>query len=96
MAEEALTVELDIPKRESNAKFESERQAFWAQYHELLKHYNGRYVAIHEGRVVDHDEDEQVLIRRVYQTLGYIPVYIQIVRPEGLPRYYMPTFFVKR
>jgi hypothetical protein len=51
---------------------------------------------VHRGQVIDSDEDERRLIRRVYETLGYVPVYIQRVSPEGLPRYRMPTPFVRR
>jgi hypothetical protein len=97
MSEDALlSVVLDVSEREPNAQFEAERQAFWNQFHELLQQYAGRYVAVHRGQVIDSDEDERRLIRRVYETLGYVPVYIQRVSPEGLPRYRMPTPFVRR
>ena len=97
MSEETLhSVVLDLPERQHDAKFEAERQAFWNQYPELLQQYSGRYVAIHQGRVIDSDEDERKLIRRVYETVGYIPVYIQRVSPEGIPRYRMSSPRIRR
>lgn len=97
MSEEALlSVELDTTRSEQYAQFEAEREAFWRQFPELLKQYAGRYVAIHQGKVIDHDEDRHRLIQRVYETLGYVPVYVQRVSPEGPPRYSIPTPFVKR
>src|SRR2546428_1066011 len=37
---------------------------------QLLDRYDGEYVAIHQGRVVDHDTDKLKLGLRVYQRFG--------------------------
>ena len=97
MSEDALlSVVLDIPEREHDAQFENEREAFWSQYPELLKQYVGQYVAVYQGKMIDHDEDKRRLIQRVYENLGYVPVYIQRVSPEGRPRYRLSSPRVKR
>jgi predicted transcriptional regulator len=42
-------------------KIKAEAAAFRTLHSELVKQYLGRYVAIHDGHVVDHDEDFQEL-----------------------------------
>lgn len=44
--------------------------------------FRGKFVAILEEEIIDLDEDEKSLLRRVYQTYGYVPVYIQKVEEE--------------
>lgn len=62
--------------------FERERAAY-AQLEESLRpQYEGLYVAIRGGQVVDSDADELTLITRVYERLGYGPMY---VRKVGAP-----------
>jgi hypothetical protein len=51
----------------------------------LLDQYEGEYVAIHQGHVVDHDTDKIKLGLRVYQRFGYRPIYAQLVSRQGLP-----------
>ena len=70
---------------EHRLAWERERLAFWQMKEPLLDEYAGRYVAIHEGRVVDSDENEAVLAERVYRQCGYVPVYVQLVTPGPLP-----------
>ena len=62
--------------------FERERVAY-AQLEESLRpQYEGLYVAIRGGQVVDSDADELTLITRVYERFGYGPMY---VRKVGAP-----------
>lgn len=62
--------------------FERERAAY-AQLEESLRpQYEGLYVAIRGGQVVDSDADELTLITRVYERFGYGSMY---VRKVGAP-----------
>ena len=70
---------------EKSARFEAEKKSFWALREQLLDQYEGQYVAIHEGCVVDHDPDKIRLGLRVYRKLGYQPIYVQWVSRRGLP-----------
>jgi hypothetical protein len=71
-----------------NEEWEENRRAFWRMHSELLaKGYEGKWVAVYQGKVVDADEEERVLLKRVREKFGYVPVYIQRVLPEGLPVY---------
>lgn len=44
----------------------------------------GKFVAIADEEVIDFNEDEKTLLKRVYQKYGYIPVYIQKVEEEEI------------
>lgn len=58
----------------------SEESRIYRQRHaELKEEYLGQYVAMHDGRVVDHDADFQVLRQRVRQRFEHIPVMITLV-----------------
>lgn len=61
----------------------AETEAFWAIHAELLKEYAGEYIAIHQGSVVDHDENVSRLEKRVRDRFGLLPVLIAPVRPEA-------------
>ena len=60
-------------------KIRKETEAFQAQYKHLQKKYPGQYVAIHQGEVIDHDEDLRTLHLRVYDQLGPTPVLLKQV-----------------
>lgn len=49
---------------DKRALMDHERQAFEAMYEDLLRQYEGQYVAVHQGQVVDHDTDQLALLRR--------------------------------
>jgi hypothetical protein len=63
--------------------FLREESAFYRLLQDLYPAYEGRYVAIHEGIVVDADASSSVLARRFYNTYGDdAPVYIGYVGRE--------------
>jgi len=79
-------VELDLDDHaEMDAQFEAEKKTFWAMRDQLLDKYEGQYVAVYQGRIVDHDDDKIRLGLRVYQQFGYQPIYVQLVSRQGLP-----------
>ena len=54
---------------------------------ELLRHYEGKYVAILDGTVQDADADKQELVRRVYPRFGMVTMLIrQVLREEPEPK----------
>ena len=66
-----------------------EVEAFERMKPELLRQYRNRVVAIYNGQVVEvGNENESVadVAMRVYERLGYIPVYVH--RVEETPRVY--------
>jgi hypothetical protein len=45
----------------------------------LMENYRGKYVAIKDCQMVDSDEHKLTLIKRVYEQLGYGPLYVHKV-----------------
>ena len=78
----------DLPHPPRN-KFEREYQAFLKLRPGLLKTHRDKYVAIHEGAVVDSGDDNLELALRVYAKYGHVPIYIDQVteqrRVERIP-----------
>src|SRR5437879_4382227 len=72
------TFEVKVPVPELS-KGDREYQAFLRLLPELLQEYRGRYVAIHDGQVVDSDGDDIVLMQRVHARLGYVPIHVGFV-----------------
>jgi hypothetical protein len=57
----------------------------------LLQTHRGRYVAIHDGQVVDSGDNDIELVQRVHRRIGYVPIYVGMVTDESrvhrLPHY---------
>ncbi len=69
--------------------FQREAEAFERMKPELLRQYRNRVVAIHNGQVVEvGSENESVadVAMRVYERLGYVPIFVH--RVEETPRVY--------
>jgi hypothetical protein len=86
-SEETLpAVELEIEGDfETNDSFEVEKRAFWTMWGQMLDRFEGQYVAVHQGRIVDYDSDKIRLGLRVYRQFGYTPIYFQLVTRQLLP-----------
>lgn len=63
-------------------KIRAETEAFHAQHAALKAEYPGQYVAVHRGKVVDHDPNLRTLHLRVYEQLGRTPVLLKQVTDE--------------
>lgn len=81
------TVDLDA-YRPSQTKWEREYRSFLQLLPELLKTHRGKYVAVHEERVVDSGDDELALASRVWAKIGYVPIHVDLVteQPRALAR----------
>jgi len=73
-------------------KIKAEAEAFCSMHAELAEKYLGQYVAIHGGKVVDHDEDFQTLHSRIRQLFGRQPVLLRQVEvePERVLTFHSP------
>jgi hypothetical protein len=60
-------------------KMRNEKTFFATQQPALQWLYPGEFVAIHEGRLIDHDPNLAVLHRRVVQVVGPVPVLLKQV-----------------
>ena len=66
--------------------FERERAAFEKMKSQLFETHPGQYVAIHGGQVIDADESDTELAKRVLPRFPNRAVYIQLVQKD-LPVY---------
>jgi hypothetical protein len=60
-------------------KLNEEQKAFELQHPELVKEFLGKYVAFHQGQLIDVDDDQYTLYVRVHQhypetAIGIFPV----------------------
>lgn len=53
-----------------------EEQAFRRKRSQLLRLYEGQFVALYQGRVVGHGADDEELALRMFEKLGDVPFYI--------------------
>lgn len=75
-----MTLYLDPLTMDQKASlFLMEKTAFIHSLPQLMPQYEGRFVAIHRGAVVDADQSRSALIRRFLQNFGDTHVYIGYV-----------------
>jgi Family of unknown function (DUF5678) len=64
----------------------AEEKAFDRQRKKLLKDYEGQFVAIYKGKIVDHGPKDGELFVRTFKKLGEVP--FLIARVEKTPTIY--------
>lgn len=93
--EEIFAIALHHYMRQVQAqKIQKEAESFRAMHAELVRHYLGQIVAIHEGQVVDHDKDFAALHQRIRQRFGRTAVLLRRVEtePERVLTFRSPRF----
>jgi hypothetical protein len=60
-------------------KIATEIEAYHRKYPRLRARYLGKYIAMHNGRVVDHDQDASALYLRIRKRFGNTPVLMRQV-----------------
>jgi hypothetical protein len=91
MAESSIAVA--PTKFPTDSKAERERIAFRRLLPQLLSkpEYAGKFVAIHDEKVVDSGENDIELVQRVHARVGYVPIHVARVvdsaAPERVPHY---------
>lgn len=82
-ADELLSKALkDYRRKLEEAKIEAEKQSFLSQHPQLKETYLNKFIAMHQGRVVDHDESFEILHRRIRQKYGRQAILIRQVEEE--------------
>ena len=64
-------------------KIDQEMEAYRAMHVKLKQRFLGKYVAIHDGELVDHDADRRALFQRVRQKYGSAAVLITPVEEKA-------------
>ena len=81
------------PEREAMLR---EARSFESQREQLAKQYPGEYVALFQGRVVDHDRDRIALLHRVEKSYPDKFVLIRPTSPLAKPPLRMPAPRIRR
>ena len=68
----------------SEDALEAEEQAFRQKRAQLLKRYEGQFVALKKGRVVGHGTDDEELALRMFEKFGDAPFYLAKVSKEPI------------
>ena len=76
--------------------FEQEIAAFERMKATLLMQYEGRYVAIYQGKVIADGDDKLNLLDEVRTQFGHIVCYIEKVAPDSPRTVRMPSIHVVR
>jgi hypothetical protein len=63
----------------ADAKWDRERREFARLLPSLLESHRGKFVAIHDGRVVGEGADQIEVAMRAYSEFGYVPIYVGLV-----------------
>jgi hypothetical protein len=66
----------------SDPKWEREYRKFLQLRPSLLPKYRGKYVAIHQGKVVESGDDQLAVALRAYAKHGYVPIYVGLVSDD--------------
>lgn len=60
--------------RQRQEKIARERHWYEAHHHEIIQHYRGQYVAVHNSSVIDADLDGRTLSKRIRQQYGRMAI----------------------
>ena len=88
------TILLPAPECQASDRddtWQRERRMFLNLESALLQTHRGKFVAIHDGKVVDTDADEVQLGLRVYRKYGYVPIYFGLVSETPTPTVRVPS-----
>jgi hypothetical protein len=80
--------QVDVGRQTAMAR---EETAYQRMYEELYDKYFGRYVAVYQERLVEHDEDGSVLYERVRREYPSEFVLITPVGPEMEETHHLPS-----
>jgi hypothetical protein len=76
-------------RQEAERKIEQEEAHYQSQHTELLEQYKGRYIAMHNGQVIDTDSDELALYLRIRQKYPMVGILIKRVTSEAKDVWHM-------
>ena len=79
-----------LPNMLANDPLALEEEAFRRRRNQLLRRYEGQYIALYHGRVVGNSTDDEELAGRMFEKFGDVPFYIAKVEKETTV-YDLPT-----
>jgi hypothetical protein len=86
MAEPIEATTVVLPPPPPLPKWAREREAFLRLLPELLKTHEGRFVVVHDGKVVADGPDRFAALDRAYAAVGKVDLYAEQVTATGALR----------
>jgi hypothetical protein len=77
-------------------KWLCEQRAFRQLLPSLLNTLRDEYIAVHEGKVVEHGPDKLSVANRAYARFGYVPIFVSRVTDEPLAPERIPSPRLRR
>ena len=90
----SLFREIVVSEQPFESEIDFEKSVFLKKKPELLQNpdFIGKYVAVIKGEIIDKDDDKHVLLKRVYEKQGYVPILIEKISEEELEYTTSPNF----
>ena len=79
------------PPQPADEKWHREKQAFLKMLPDLIRSHRGKFVAVHNGQVVETADDPVTVGHNAYQKHGYVPIFIGHVDDRPLPPVRFPS-----
>jgi len=79
-----LSATIELPAL-PQSKWQREYDAFRRLLPQLLTTHQGRYVAIHDGQVVETGDDKLALALRVLKKVSNVAIHVGLVSAEPVP-----------
>jgi|SRR5262249_54649270 len=73
-----------VDDQEFEKQMLKEERGFRRRKKSLLKKFDGEFIAFYKGEVVDHDADYSMLVQRVRQKFGRVPILFTPVRRKPI------------
>src|SRR5437868_5214898 len=85
---------ISVPEPKAD-KFRQEQWAFYCMLGDLLKTHKCQYVAVHDRQVIEAGTDKMEVVRKAYDRVGVVPLFVGYVSDEPPPLVRMPRFRVQ-
>ena len=88
---QALPAPQLAPDQNRQSKWDEEYRAFLRLKPVLMAQHSGKYVAVHDGKVVGEGDDQVEVALQAYDQIGYVPIYVGLVSNEPQPIVRVPS-----
>ncbi len=91
---ESFFREFILSEKVFGTEIDFEKSIFFKKKLKLLQNpdFIGKYVAVMKGEIVDKDDDKHILLKRVYEKHGYVPILIEKISDDEIEYTTSPNY----